>query len=194
MPRLITCAVLTTLVLLGAAPVAAAKVVKAMKVCGPDRCVRVERAAAQRYHENGGLEGPSIERAVGRVPFYRITTFIGDGQGNTAGHFSTAYSRRLHATIPLDADTFPQPAAWMRLSPEAARRLARLTRNIEPFPARRLEAAKSASSGDSLPPETYRSAATAEPDDDDGLPTPLLAGAPLVLLAGLGVAGWRRRR
>ena len=66
MPRLITCAVLTTIVLLGAAPGAAAKVVKAMKVCGPDRCVRVERAAAQRYHENGGLEGPSIGRTATR--------------------------------------------------------------------------------------------------------------------------------
>ena len=194
MPRLITCAVLTTLVLLGAAPGAAAKVVKAMKVCGPDRCVRVERAAAQRYHENGGLEGPSIGGTATRVPFYRITTFIGDGQGNTAGHFSMAYSRRLDATIPLDADPVPQPAAWMRLSPDAARRLARLTRHIEPFPARRLEAARAADSGDSLPPETYRSAGAAESGDEDGLPAPLLAGAPLALLAGLGIAGWRRRR
>ena len=200
MPRLATCAVLTTIVLLGAAPGAAAKVVKAMKVCGPDRCARVERAAAQRYHENGGLEGSSIGRTGTRVPFYRITTFIGDGQGNTAGHFSMAYSRRLGATIALDADPVPQPAAWMRLSPDAARRLARLTRPIEPFPARRLDAARAAESaraddsGDSLPPETYRSAGTAEPGDEDGLPAPLLAGAPLALLAGLGIAGWRRRR
>lgn len=201
MPRLITCAVLTIIVLLAAAPGAAAKVVKAMKVCGPERCVRVERAAAQRYHENGGLEGPSIGGTATRVPFYRITTFIGDGQGNTAGHFSLAYSRRLDATIPLDADPLPQPAAWRRLSPDAARRLARLTRHLEPFRARRLEAARAAesakaadNSGDSLPPETYRPAGAAESGDEDGLPAPLLAGAPLALLAGLGIAGWRRRR
>jgi MYXO-CTERM domain-containing protein len=111
-----------------------------------------------------------------------------------------AYSRRLGATIPLDADPVLQPAAWMRLSPDAARRLARLTRHIEPFPARRLEAARAAESaraddsGDSLPPETYRSPGAEESDDEDGVPAPLLAGAPLALLAGLGIAGWRRRR
>jgi hypothetical protein len=191
MQRLITCAVLTTIVLLGAAPGAAAKVVKAMKVCGSARCVGVERAAAQRYHENGGLQGRSIAPAADPRPFYRITTFIGDGQGNTAGHFTMAYSRRLNGVIPLDA--YPRPTAWMRVSPEAARRLARLTRGLAPFPARRFETGPAASDGDSLPPATYTPAGTAQ-SDDDGLPAPLLAGAPLVLLAGLGVAGWRRRR
>jgi LPXTG-motif cell wall-anchored protein len=47
---------------------------------------------------------------------------------------------------------------------------------------------------DSLPPETFQPADASARDDGGGLPKPLLAGAPVALLLGLGIVGWRRRR
>jgi hypothetical protein len=179
---------------LSTAPGAGAKVITAMKVCGPDRCVELERAAAQRYHETGGLEGPQIGRAVGPTSHYRVTTYIGDGQGNRAGHFAMAYSPRLKAMLPLDGDPLASPYPWRRVSAEAARRLARLTRDIEPFPARRFAASVAKTANGSLPPETFQPADASVREDGGGLPKPLLAGAPAALLLGLGIVGWRRRR
>jgi hypothetical protein len=80
------------------------------------------------------------------------------------------------------------------VSAEAARRLARLTRDIEPFPARRFAASVAKTANGSLPPETFQPADASVREDGGGLPKPLLAGAPAALLLGLGIVGWRRRR
>ncbi|HEX2414560.1 MAG TPA: hypothetical protein VHJ37_05020 [Thermoleophilaceae bacterium] len=194
MPRLILTAVLTTIVVLSAAPGAGAKVITAMKVCGPDRCVQLERTAAQRYHDRGGLEGRSIDHAMGATPHYRLTTFFGDGQGGTAARFVLAYSPPLKATLPLDSGSLTAPYPWRRVPPSAARRLSRLTQGIEPFPAKRLAAGVHTGARDSLPPETFQPADATPHEDGGGLPKPLLAGAPVALLLGLGLVGWRRGR
>ena len=187
-------ALLTMIVVLSAAPGAGAKVITAMKVCGPDRCVQLERAAAQQYYERGGLEGRSIGHAMGATAHYQVITFFGDGQGGTAARFTLAYSPRLKATLPLDTGSLTAPYPWRRVSADAARRLARLTRDIEAFPARRLAASVAKTANDSLPPETFRPADASPREDGGGLPKPLLAGAPVALLVGLAIVGWRRRR
>ncbi len=193
MPRILS-AVLTTIVLLSAAPAASAKVITAMEVCGADRCVRVERAVAQRYHESG-FGGPVLSRGVGATTHYRVTTYVGDGQGNPAAHrFVMAYSPRLEAVLSLDLRPTGPPFEWMVVSGDAERGMSRMTQGIAPFPGRQLAAGLAESANDSLPPETYRPAVAPSSESDGGLPKPLIAGAPVALLVGLGIAGRRRRR
>jgi hypothetical protein len=187
MLRLTLTAVLVSIALLVAAPGAAAKNVTSMRVCGPDRCAEIGKAAAQRFHDVGGLEVHALGRKVGRVAFYRVTTFFGDGVDPRAGHFTQAYAPAVKAVLPLDTGT----GGWMRVSVRAERRLAQATRGIEPFPPRRLAAVRTVR-GDSLPPAVYQPAPAAA-DDDRNLP--LLAGVPAAaLLLGLGLVVWRRRR
>jgi hypothetical protein len=187
MPRPILTAVLVSIVLLVAAPAAAAKNVTSMRVCGPDRCAEIGKAAAQRFHDAGGIEVHELGRRLGRVAFYRVTTFFGAGQDDRAAHFSQAYAPSAKAVLPLDTAA---AGGWMRVSDRAARRLERTTRGIEPFPARRF--ASVAHAGDSLPPAVYQPAPAAA-GNERGIP--LLAGVPAAaLLLGLGLVVWRRRR
>ena len=137
MSRLPLSAALMTIAVLACAPGAAAKEITAMKICGADRCAHVKRSTAQRLHDTGGLGGAAMSTAVGRASYYRVIATIGDDTGHAAGHFALAYAPRLQAVLPLDA--YP-PGEWTRLSDKVAKLLARLTRQIEPLPAKHLRA------------------------------------------------------
>ena len=188
MPRLILPVVLMTIVVLGAPPGVAAKEIRAMTVCGADRCAKVERATAQRWHETGGLEGPPLSPPSRRAPYYRVTTFIGEPGGGPAGHFSLAYIPRLDAVLPLASEP---PAPWMRVSGSVAKQLAPLARGMTPLPAKQLDDAPAEVTGGALAPEVYTPPRAAEAD---ALPRPLLAGLPAVLLLGLVFAFFALRR
>lgn len=192
MPRLILPTVLTTVVCLSGAPGAAAKQITAMKVCGADRCVKVERAIAQRWHEDGGLEGPPISAAPRPAAYYRVIIFVGEPGGGPAGQFSLAYMPRPRAVLPLDTDS---PAPWMHVSGPAAKRLASVTGGVTPLPAKRLGPDMARAAGGALPPRVF-APASADPAADDGLPRPLLAGVPAVLMlaSALSLFALRGRR
>lgn len=181
MSRLPLSAALMTIAVLACAPGAAAKEITAMKICGADRCAHVKRSTAQRLHDTGGLGGAAMSTAVGRASYYRVIATIGDDTGHAAGHFALAYAPRLQAVLPLDA--YP-PGEWTRLSDKVAKLLARLTRQIEPLPAKQLRAEPPA--GTAAPPRVWKPWQEADAKDGRGLP-PLLAGVPAVLVLGLGV-------
>lgn len=184
MPRLTVPAILMTTALLGAAPGALAKEIGAMRICGPDRCAHMKRATAQRFHESGGLEGPWIRAAVGRVAYYRVIVGVDDGSGRSAGRFSMAYAPRPGAVLPLAVSP---PAGWARLSDRAATTLARLTRDIAPFPPRRFRASTREGA---LPPRVYQPSRDAAAG---GIPGSLLAVVPVALIVAIGLQRYRRR-
>ncbi len=191
MPRLARTALLLSAVLLGAAPAAGAKEVTGMKICGREGCVALKNGVGQRFHNSGALYAGSLPRDPGPVRAYRLVMLFGDGNGGVAGRVSMAYSPQLRAVLPLDAEP---SAVWSRVTDSAAARLSRLAGELSPLPARHLRAAD----GTALPPEVWepwREAAAAEPEADDGLPRPLLAGVPAAALLLLGVGFvWLRRR
>ena len=184
MSRLSLPAVLSSIALLSAAPGAEAKEIAAMKVCGPDRCVHLKRTVAQRLHDAGALEGVPISDAVERATYYRVTIRADDGSGRHVGRFSLAYAPRPRAVLPLDVSPTP---TWARLPEPAAARLARLTRGITPFPARRFPASTGAGA---LPARVYQPAGDA---DGGGVPGPLLAVVPVALVLAFGLDRLRRR-
>ena len=191
MPRLARSVLLMSAVLLTATPVAIAKEVTGMKICGRDGCAALKRAEAQRFHNDGTLYGASLERDPGRVRHYRLVMLFGDGNGGVAGRVALAYAPQQRAVLALGA----VPAMpWQRVSDSAAGRLNRLAGGLAPLAGSRLPAAE----GTSLPPEVWepwRDAEGADADDGGGLPRPLLAGVPAALAVGLGLVwAWRRPR
>ena len=192
MLRLARNAMLMSAVLLAAALVAAtaatAKEIAGMKICGRDGCAALKPAEAQRFHNDGSLYGPSLERDPGRVRHFRLVMLFGDGNGGVAGRVSMAYAPQQRAVLALDADP---PMPWQRVSDSAAARLSRLAGGLAPLPGSRLRAGE----GTALPPEVWEPWRESEATDDGGgLPRPLLAGVPAAaLLLGVGLLLLRRR-
>jgi hypothetical protein len=171
---------MTLLLTLAPATAASAKEVSAMDVCGREGCVRLDRTAAQSFHDDGSLWGAMLERNPGAVRWYRVTMFFGDGSGETLGRVRSAYAPGLRA-MSMDAE----PATpWQRVSAKGAAVLDRAAARLTPFGARRF--------GPPDAPAPEPAPATAEPEDDDGFP--LLAGVPAaaLLLGGLGLIVARR--
>lgn len=178
MPRPIVTAIAVTTALLAAAPAAAAKEISGMEICGREGCHSFSRAAAQRYHDTGALGGAGIGRHPRRVPYYRLRLLIVSGPDHPPVEVPLAYAPSLRAVLPLEAEP---PVPWSRLAGAVARRLDARARGLTTFPAKQLRA--------SIPPSPEKQAETG----DDGLPRPLLAGVPAVLLLGLGLVLLRRR-
>ena len=184
MPRLVRSAVAVVAVLLAAAPAAAAKEITGMKICGREGCAALERGVGQRFHNTGALSGAALERDPGKVPYYRLVMLFGDGNGGVAGRVSLAYSPRLRAVLDTQG-----PGTWSRVKDSVAARLDRSAGGLTPLPRARLShrRRRRAGAGGLGALARGRGQADADADDDGGLPRPLLAGVPAVLLLGLGV-------
>ncbi len=181
MPRLVRSAVAVVAVLLAAAPAAAAKEITGMKICGREGCAALERGVGQRFHNTGALSGAALERDPGKVPYYRLVMLFGDGNGGVAGRVSLAYAPRLRAVLDTQG-----PGTWSRVKDSVAARLDRSAGGLTPLPGARL-ATDGAGVREPEVWEPWRAAEAqaADADDDGGLPRPLLAGVPAVLLLGL---------
>lgn len=184
MPRLVRSAVAVVAVLLAAAPAASAKEITGMKICGREGCAALERGVGQRFHNTGALSGAALERDPGRVPYYRLVTLFGDGNGGVAGRVSLAYSPRLRAVLDTQG-----PGTWSRVKASVAARLDRSAGGLTPLSATQLT---TDGAGVREPEvwEPWREAEAADAEADDGgggVPRPVLAGVPAVLLLGLGV-------
>ena len=183
MPRLVRSAVAVVAVLLAAAPAASAKEITGMKICGREGCAALERGVGQRFHNTGALSGAALERDPGQVPYYRLVMLFGDGNGGVAGRVSLAYSPRLRAVLDTQG-----PGTWSRVKDSVAARLDRSAGGLTP-----LSAAQLTTDGAGVrEPEVWEpwreaEAADADADDGGGVPRPVLAGVPAVLLLGLGV-------
>jgi hypothetical protein len=184
MPRPTTTAALITIALLAAAPGAAAKEITGMEICGREGCAPFKKADVQRYHDDGALDGAALDRNPGPVPYYRLRLLIGQGDGPPV-EVPLAYAPSLKAVLPLDAEP---PVPWSRLADAVARRLDRRASGLTTFPAKQLRSATQPT-----PPSTPPPPKQDEEASGDGIPRPLIAGVPAVLLLGLGLVLLRRR-
>jgi hypothetical protein len=160
---------------------AAAKEVTAVKACGPSDC-RTSRDRDVIDVVQGGAQ-PSIPTGV-KAPWYRLAVEIDLGSEQDE-HFAMAFAPAIRMLRGGDREAGYE---WLRLSRVDTATLVKLTRGIEPFPARKLRGTG--------PPavrvdEVVVPAAHSGGSSGGASPLPWIGGA-LVLLAALLGARWRR--
>jgi hypothetical protein len=165
-------------VLLPAAP-AGAKELSAARACDADGC----RTVTDRDELRALMEMSPSAAPTRRAPFHRVRMTISEPSGGEF-HYAVQYvpALGLARERPSGGDTL-----WLEPSTSGIEVLDRLTRGLEPVPARRLRG---------IAPESVTSVAapTATPSPPasggDGLGRLLLLAAPVLAVAGW--AAWRR--
>jgi hypothetical protein len=169
---------------LAAPPVAQAKQIDALTVCGADGCHRVDRAIGQALHELGGA---TLAKAPRAARHYRLVLTMGDGR-QTFGTQSLVYVPRSRAV--------GGEGGWTRVDAGTAAKLDRAVGASPPLPAAKLATttAAVAAPGTSLPPEVVPPPASdpAPSGDRSGVWWGLAAAA-LAAVVGLGLLRRLRR-
>jgi hypothetical protein len=163
------------LALAPAAP-AGAKEPTSAQACDADLCNTVTNKGALRaLQEQAPAKAP--QRAA---PFYRVRTTISAGPDEEF-RFTTAYVPSLRLLRDYEPAT---GYLWLTPSPRATRVLERLTRGLEPIPARRLRGVATDA------PSTNAATPPAPPGDGGGMPWFLIL-VPVVVVAG---GAWAARQ
>jgi hypothetical protein len=173
---------LAILLAAAAAGDASAKEVTAVKACGPSDC-RTSRDRDVIDVVQGGAQ-PSIPTGE-KAPWYRLGIRI-HLEGSHDEHFAMAFAPAIRM---LRGGSRESGYEWLRLSRVDTATLGRLTRGIEPFPARKLRGTG--------PPEVRVDEVVvpaAHSGDSSGgaSPAPWIAGG-LALIGALLALIWRRR-
>jgi hypothetical protein len=165
-------------------PVASAKGISAVEICGPSDCRELKKESRRAFPAGGGPEVPAPTR---RSPWYSARVAFRAGQAHD--------SFRL-AVVPSQGLMRAEDGTWMQISFRNVKQFRRLAEGLAPFPASKL-------SGVSFQPgKASRSIGLAEPvqpsssaSDGDGPAWPWVAAGSLALITvGVGGAAVRRRR
>jgi hypothetical protein len=131
--RRLTAPVLACLAVVAVPSAAAAKELTAAKVCGAGGCSTFHDAATLRGLSEGGPSAPAPERAA-RFFTVKLTVKVEDASESS---WTVAYVPSAGLLRTRDGGTY----SWLETTPAGAHALARVTRGLRPFPARRLRGA-----------------------------------------------------
>jgi hypothetical protein len=165
------CLALLTVLLasLAIAAPAAAKEVVSVTVCGVGDCATSKNADLM----SGMIDiGPPTTGPKAPVPFYRVTTAIGDGD--------EVFGRVQSFWVPSAGRLLAEDGSWLAVRPDVDRALQRLTRGLATLPAAQLPGFPAADADVTQP----RPAAPV--NSESGLPVvPLVAAVILLAVVAL---------
>lgn len=162
---------------------AGAKELTSAQACDADRCSTLTSKAGLLAL---GEQAPAVAPAR-RAPFYRVRMTITIGPEDEL-HFTTAYIPALRLVRNRQPETGGY--LWLTPSPRAVRVFDRLTRGLEPVPARRLRGIAT-ENVDAATPAPRPPSAPHGGGGGGGLPW-IVVLIPAVVLAA-GAAAWRHR-
>jgi hypothetical protein len=171
------------LLVLGA-PVASAKGISAVEICGASACREVPERSLGAFPASGG---PQVPPPIRRSAWYSATvTFRADH----------AYDSFRLTVVPSQGLMRGEDGSWMQLSFRSVKQIRRAAKGLPPFPASTLSGVSSqpasASGSMDLPDPVQPS--SSDPDGG-GTPWPWIAAASLALIIlGSGGAAFRSRR